>query len=130
MPFCRNSVDMDNEDMTKLRVDVYTREDCSPCHFSMDVDPITGKPCVHCRNALAVLKKVRDEIPFVLNEIDISSNEDLKRRYSEDIPTVFINGKKSFKFKVDESEFRKKVKREIIKAGIFRYRDRKSESSL
>jgi len=83
-----------------------------------------------CRSASDVVKKVREEIPFVLNEVDISSNEDLKRRYSNDIPTVFINGKKSFKFKVDESEFRKKVKREIIKAGISRYRERKKESPL
>jgi len=101
-----------------------------PCSFSSDVDPETGSACVLCTEARDVLRKVRDEIPFVLNEVDISSNDDLKRRYSEDIPTVFINGKKSFKFKVDESEFRKKVKREIIKAGISRYRERKKDTSI
>ncbi len=80
--------------------------------------------------AREVIKKVGDDVAFVLNEVDITSSEDLKRRYNEDIPTVFINGKKSFKFKVDESEFRKKVKREIIKVGISRFRERKKESSI
>lgn len=77
-----------------------------------------------------VIEKVRDEVSFVLNEVDITSSEDLRRRYSEDIPTIFINGKKSFKFKVDEGEFRKKVKREIIKMGISLFRERKKETSL
>jgi len=116
--------------MSILRVDIYTRKDCTPCNFSSEADTERGGHCVLCRVADDVIKKVRDEIPFALNEVDISSNEDLKRRYSEDIPTVFINGKKSFKFKVDEAEFRKKIKREIIKAGISRCRERKNESAL
>jgi len=80
--------------------------------------------------AREVISKVHDDVAFVLNEVDITSSEDLKRRYSENIPTVFINGKKSFKFKVDEAEFRKKVKREIIKVGISLFRERKKETSL
>lgn len=106
------------------------RQDCSPCRFNMETDPMTNQPCANCRIATSVIKKVNDDIPFTLNEIDISSNEGLKRRYSEDIPTVFINGKKSFKFKVDEAEFCKKIKREILKAGISRYRARHKDDSL
>jgi len=116
--------------MTKLRVDIYTRQDCSPCQFATNVDPQTGSQCLLCRVAAKVLKKVKGEVPFLLNEIDITSNENLLRRYNEDIPIVFINGKKSFKFKVDESEFKKKIKREILKAGISRYRERKKVSPL
>jgi len=116
--------------MTKLHVDIYMRQDCSPCRFNLKADPITNLPCVNCRTATTVLKKVKDEIPFLLNEVDISSNDDLKRRYSNDIPTIFINGKKSFKFKVDEAEFCKKIKREILKMGISRYRERHKDDSL
>jgi len=116
--------------MKKLRVDIYAMQDCLPCSFATDTDTTSGKPCALCHSARNVVKKVQDEIPFVLNEVDISANNDLKRRYSDNIPTIFINGKKSFKFKVDEAEFRKKVKREIIKAGISRYRERKKDSSL
>jgi len=116
--------------VTKLHVDIYTRQDCSPCRFNIEADPTTNQPCVNCRTATTVLKKVKDEIPFLLNEVDIASNDGLKRRYSNDIPTVFINGKKSFKFKVDEAEFRKKIKREILKAGISRYRERHKDDCL
>jgi len=116
--------------MKKLRVDVYAMEDCLPCSFSSEPDPETGDQCSLCRSAREVVRKVRDEIPFLLNEVDISTNKDLKRRYTGNIPTIFINGKKSFKFRVDEAEFRKRVKREIIKAGISRYRERKKDSTL
>ncbi len=116
--------------MKKLRVDIYAMQDCMPCSCSTEPDPETGSPCVLCLEARDVVRRVRNEIPFVLNEVDITANSDLQRRYSENIPTVFINGKKSFKFRVDETEFRKKVKREIIKAGISRFRERKKENPL
>lgn len=116
--------------MSKLRVDLYARKDCLPCTYKTHGDPVTGAPCELCIDAREVLTKVRDEVSYVLNEVDITTSEDLKRRYSKDIPTVFINGKKSFKFKVDEAEFRKKVKRETIKLGITLFRERNKTSSL
>jgi hypothetical protein len=76
-----------------------------------------------------VISRVNTEVPFHYKEIDISASEDLKRRYKEDIPTVFINGKKAFKFKVDEGEFRKKVRKEMIKASIERLWSKKHHYS-
>lgn len=103
--------------MTKPLVEVYDRKDCSQCVFG-------GKEngCVLCREAKDIIGRVNEEIPFNYKEVDISSTEELLRAYKDDIPTIFINGKKAFKFKVDETEFRKKIRREIIKAGIFRLR--------
>jgi glutaredoxin len=89
--------------MTKLLVECYGKKDC----------------CL-CKEAKEVIGRVREEIPFQFKEVDIQSSEDLFRRYKEDVPTIFINGKKAFKFKVDEEEFRKKVRKEFIKAGIVR----------
>ncbi len=89
--------------MNKLLVEVYCRKDC----------------CL-CSEAIAVIDKVKQDIPFQFREVDITTCENLYRRYREDVPTIFINGKKAFKFKVDEREFRKRIKREYIKAELLR----------
>lgn len=103
-------------------VEVYARKDCSRCVYAKK----GGKTdCVMCMDAREVISRVNEEIPFKYKEVDILSSDDLLRRYKEDIPTIFINGKKAFKYKVDEGEFRKKVRKEFIKAGIMRLWDKK-----
>ncbi|MBI5343775.1 MAG: glutaredoxin family protein [Deltaproteobacteria bacterium] len=100
---------------TKLVVEIYARKDCTLCRVSH------SKPaCVLCGEARDIISRVNSEVPFLYREVDIGLNDDLGRRYRDEIPTVFINGKKAFKFKVDESEFRKKVRKEHIKDGIMR----------
>lgn len=105
--------------MTNLLVEVYAREDCSLCNYAEKIS------CVLCKEAKKIIGRVSEDIPFQYKEIDISSSEDLFRRFKEDIPLVFINGKKAFKFKVDEAEFRKTIRKEIIRAGLLRLRNKK-----
>jgi len=106
--------------MTKLLVEVYSRKDCKRCcQFARASD------CVLCRDVKDVVDKVMGEIPFQFKEIDVCSSEDLDRRYREDIPTIFINGKKAFKFKIDEVEFRRRLRKEMIKDGMQRLWEKK-----
>ena len=84
------------------------------------------KGCGLCKEARKVIGKVRRDIPFQFKEVDIASSDELQRRYKEQIPTIFINGKKAFKFRVDEGEFRKQVRREIIRAGTARMMSKRS----
>lgn len=84
------------------------------------VEVYAKKGCCRCKEAREVIGRVNMDIPFLFKEVDISATDDLFRRYSDHVPTVYINGKKAFKFKVDESEFRKRVRKEIIKAGLVR----------
>ena len=65
--------------------------------------------CSLCDDAKAVLDKVRADIPFELREIDIESDPELLQKYGEQIPVVFIEGFKAFKFRVDEAELRHKL---------------------
>lgn len=108
--------------MSKLIVEVYARKDCKHC-FCFAKWP----NCTLCNEARAVINRVNNDVPFLFKEIDINTNEDLKRRYTENIPTVVINGKKAFKFKVDEAEFRKKIRKEFIKASVERLWVKKGE---
>jgi glutaredoxin len=112
--------------MTRPLVEVYAAKDCTRCAYAKKGDK--GK-CALCVEAKEVISRVNKDIPFQFKEVDIGASEDLYRRYKEDIPTIFINGKKAFKFKVDESEFRKKVRKELIKAGIMRLWNKKQHYS-
>ncbi len=107
--------------MTKPLVEVYSSADCESCVATQDDD------CTLCSDASEVITRVSDDIPFEYKEVDIRSSDDLLRRYATDIPTIFINGKKAFKFKVDEAEFRKRTRKELIKASMMRIRAKKAE---
>lgn len=109
--------------MTKLLVEVYARKDCSLCSVPVKAG------CTMCKEARDTISRVKEDIPFQFKEVDIRASDELHRMFKEDIPTIFINGKKAFKFKVDESEFRKKVRKEIIRAGIMRLWNKKQHYS-
>jgi len=76
----------------KIKVEIYSKSDC---HL--------------CDEAKSVLSKVQQEIPFDFFEVDITSNRELFTEYKEQIPVVFICGKKAFKFRVNEKELRKRL---------------------
>ncbi len=79
------------------------------------VEIYSKKGCSLCKKAMELINKVKIELPFSLKEVDIATSEALFRKYNDEIPTIFINGKKTFKFKIDEIEFKKKLRRELIK---------------
>jgi hypothetical protein len=59
--------------------------------------------CHLCDDARAALERVRARTPFVLEEIDITTDDDLHRRYLERIPVVCLDGRELFEFFVDEA---------------------------
>ena len=78
----------------KIKVEIYSKPEC---HL--------------CDEAKSVLVKVQQEIPFDFFEVDITSDQELFTEYKEQIPVVFICGKKAFKFRVNEKELRRKLLR-------------------
>jgi glutaredoxin len=73
---------------------------------------IYSRPGCHlCDEAKEVIDRVRLRIPFVFRVINIETDLDLEKAYREQIPVVFINGNKAFKYHVDERELEKKVKK-------------------
>ena len=77
-----------------LRVEIYSKRDC----------------CL-CDQAKAVLDRVRAEVPFELVEVDIEGNPELMERFRTEIPVVFVGGRKAFKYRIDETELRRRLAR-------------------
>jgi glutaredoxin len=65
--------------------------------------------CCLCDEAREVLLRIRDEHPFVLQELDIERDESLLRAYLERIPVVTIDGVEVFQFFVDEAELSRRL---------------------
>ncbi|MGI8596403.1 MAG: glutaredoxin family protein, partial [Thermoleophilaceae bacterium] len=64
-----------------------------------------GKPgCCLCDEARAVVAQVRAAHPFALEEVDITFDPVLERRYREQIPVLVVDGEEVFRYRVDAEE--------------------------
>jgi glutaredoxin len=68
--------------------------------------------CCLCEEMKTVLAQVRQEIPFDLQEIDIETDPALESRYGQEIPVLFVNGRKAFKYRLTVGELRRRLARE------------------
>jgi glutaredoxin len=63
-----------------------------------------GKPGCHlCEEARAAVERVRAERPFQLEEVDVTLDPVLHRRYGERIPVLELEGEELFQYVVDEA---------------------------
>jgi glutaredoxin len=65
--------------------------------------------CHLCENASRVVARVREEIPFELDEIDITGDEELEERYRERIPVVLVDGEEAFTYFVHPDGLRRRL---------------------
>jgi Glutaredoxin-like domain (DUF836) len=56
-----------------------------------------------------VLERVRAEMPFELEEIDITGDPELESRYREWLPVVEVGGERAFVYHVDPQALRRKL---------------------
>jgi glutaredoxin len=77
----------------------------------VQIDIYSRPGCHLCDEAKAVIERVQRRFAFALRVIDIESDPALEKEYGEQIPVVFVNGNKAFKYHVDEAELVEKVKR-------------------
>jgi glutaredoxin len=67
------------------------------------------KGCHLCEIVKETLSKLEHRGGFTWNEVDVESDEDLRRRFTDEVPVVFIDGRKAFKYHMDEREFLRKL---------------------
>jgi len=76
----------------------------------VQIDIYSRPGCHLCDEAKEIVERVRGRIPFALSVINIETDPELEKKYGEQIPVVFINGNKAFKYHVNEAELEQKVK--------------------
>jgi glutaredoxin len=76
----------------------------------MTVVTLYGKPCCClCDEAKEVIQAVRLDRDFELNEVDVSLDPGLNRRFGERIPVVAIDGEEAFELQLDPAVLRERL---------------------
>ena len=64
-----------------------------------------GKPdCCLCERAREALLRMRAYRPFELQEVDITSDHELHKRFLVRIPVVALDGEELYDYEVDEAD--------------------------
>jgi glutaredoxin len=76
---------------------LYSRVDCSLCDEMKDT-----------------IRHVEATIPLDLEEINVDSSAELKDRFGDEVPVLFIDGRKAFKYRVTARELERRVGRRAL----------------
>jgi glutaredoxin len=69
----------------------------------------TRKGCHLCEIVKESLVKLQKRGGFTWREVDVDSNPQTRQKYNDEVPVVFINGRKAFKYRMDEQDFLRKL---------------------
>ncbi len=71
---------------------------------------VYSKPdCCLCDEVKAQLRKLQERYAFEWREINILDDPAAHEEFKEEIPVVFIDGRKAFKYYLDESKFLRRL---------------------
>lgn len=68
--------------------------------------------CCLCDEMLAVVEALRSEFPLDLRCVDVSEDPDLEQRFGQEIPVLYVGGRKAFKYRVTPEQLRERLRRE------------------
>lgn len=67
---------------------IYSRDGCHLC----DVVKVT-------------LTQLQGDADFQWRVVDIDSDPELRKKYNDEVPVIFIDGRKAFKYRMDRRQF-------------------------
>ena len=70
-----------------------------------------------CLQAVSTVERVREQIPFDLEQIDVIEDTELSKKYVNDVPVVTINGKEAFRGTVSEGALKRRLKKAKTKTA-------------
>lgn len=71
----------------------------------------TRQGCHLCEEMKRILRQLAGEIAFEVEEIDVDGSADFREKFGEEVPVLFIDGRKAFKYRVTAGELRKQLRR-------------------
>ena len=74
-----------------------------------DVLLYSRRGCHLCEIVKESLHKLERRGGFVWREVDVDSDDELRRQFTDEVPVVFIDGRKAFKYRMNEQDFLRKL---------------------
>ncbi len=66
--------------------------------------------CHLCEEAERMVRMVQSKLNFSYEVVNIDSDPKLQQQFQEEVPVVFINGRKAFKYRIDERQLLRLLK--------------------
>jgi len=70
-----------------------------------DVVVYSRAGCCLCDVVKETLAALQTEADFQWREVDIDADAELRLKYNDEVPVVFIDGRKAFKYRMSGTEF-------------------------
>jgi len=67
------------------------------------------KGCHLCEVVKESLAKLSRRGGFIWQEVDVDTDLELRRQFNDEVPVVFIDGRKAFKYHMNEQEFLRRL---------------------
>jgi len=71
----------------------------------------TRADCCLCAEMKAVVHEVAAEISLEIDEIDIDQSAEMRAKFTDEIPSLWIDGRKAFKYRVTKKELQRRLRR-------------------
>ena len=69
----------------------------------------TRRGCHLCEIVKESLHKLERRGGFTWQEVDVDADDQLRRQFTDEVPVVFIDGRKAFKYRMDEKDFLRRL---------------------
>jgi glutaredoxin len=69
----------------------------------------TRRGCHLCEIVKESLHKLERRGGFTWQEVDVDTDDQLRRQFTDEVPVVFIDGRKAFKYRMDERDFLRRL---------------------
>jgi glutaredoxin len=69
------------------------------------------RDCCLCVEMKTVISQVAETIALALTEVDVDGSVELEEKFGNEVPVLFIDERKAFKYRVTASDLTKKLSR-------------------
>ena len=76
------------------------------------------RDCCLCDEMKAVIEKVAAATPFEFAEFDIDTDDALRAQYNDQVPVLFVDGRKAFKYRVTVKQLARRLNRKPSKLFV------------
>ena len=72
----------------------------------------TRKDCCLCEEMKKTVRQVAERFGHAIRELDVDTSAELQERYGNEVPILFVNGRKAFKYRVTAKELENRLEKE------------------
>jgi glutaredoxin len=76
----------------------------------------TRKDCCLCDEMKTVVREVAAKIPLAIDEVDVDGSPELCAKFSNEVPVLFIDGRKAFKYRLTAKQLTRSLNSRSVKS--------------